>query len=997
MPIDLNAFRTAVEHVHNDSFVRMSDQRPGEIVNFGTNLLGRKLGWYHHGTAVQNQDVREQLFRALQGEGEKVQAGTLEQIRLQLGINAQGKSSLTSQLTAREVRMILSAVTSGSENVKARQKLASELGREYNHPDLKDLIARRLCLADSAVAVMPLTDVDKMALQNELKHAGITLFDTMKKQLRLPDMVTLQALITDDKKIAKIREQLNAASFAGKFSRQELIILKGEINEAIVMARKAQAEAKLQQALDSLKAETGVDCSAGKKAMLDDVIERTQKTCRGMAQVIQDNSVIDKAFDEVVAKIVQTRKVMIEGILQADPKLDPTVEKGLLEIAVSDLNFNQPAVALVLPKYISMAGELFEYSRDPKPTMTGFLDKMTIWEDMFDRAATECRAVFKGDFGGNDLQHVSDWLVRLARIGYRAKYGENVKMGEPMKHLLERLCAELKYFQENPEAGADLSKPYAYSDNYARFQGGLHFFTFAEACVHAFESDANLNPKSADSLSDEVGDFMVRSGSVVRRHSNPFGNVIDDHLGTLFQDTLLKDYLTAIFRSTKSSLVNYADIFRPTIRDLGRKGYSLTLGDKTIALADEGILKESGLNDIKAFFEQDTKGGINAARVLGDFLSQALPLSCIKAMGASGEGCGGIISSLGAYAVKLNVTRDGDGHYLIDFKYDLIPSMYMETPTSVPVDLDQTRSRISFDFTLELSIDENDKAARIDFQRGAHVHTELHKTQFTPAEVITINCLRDGDTGKTIVKQMLSCPELASDAHLKQMLGAERRDDQAIFDYVKDKIITGTDMNVLFALGLNEHQIDYLILGLHPEARLTKALMKRLTGPDAAERQAAYDELRGLCRKLAEAGWQKMTEFNDIDDMALVTVGGLKVDEGKVENSELFIVHDYIKSSPVDAVRAIPRGLSSGDAQQVAAAKAQLAAIVPEARRAMGVDLLRTLDGAFSPDDIEMLRTAPDQPRVAGYLENIVLKNDEMEPSIQVLKTYIEALKIMNS
>lgn len=998
MPVELNTFRNAVEHVHDDSFVRMSRSRPGEIVNYGTSFLGRKLGWYRHGTVAQNQDIREQLYMALEKQaGSSVQADTLERIRVLLGINEEGKSTKVTQLTAREVKQIFTDVDTDNANYQARKNLSKALGKEYSHPELTAIIERHLKLGDPKESIKPLTEEAQKALLAELKTAGIAIYAKEKAELDLPEISEILTLAKYSDSIDTILKTMVQASQEGKVSKAALQSALVKINESRAYSMRPQIEAKLQQALDQLKAETGVEYTEeGKNALLNNLLDSIKRIAHKEPKLIRDTSILNDAIDEKIGQLIQQRRTMIDAIQQSDPKLDPMIEKGLLDIVIKDIKFNQPKVAFVMAKHFAMAGDLFEYSREPNPTITGFLEKLESWEEHYDAAHKETKAVFEGDFGGDDLQRINDWLVTLAKSCYKSKYGTEPQMNAKLKQLLERFVSELTFVQEHPKAGMkDLSQTYAYSPNYVDDVRFVHFFRVAESFAEVFDPDLQINPPMAEKLSDEVGDHLVKTGNIARRYPDPLGKVIDVKLGSAFMDTFMKDFEKYTNQSDNDSLTDYTQLFQATTVDLNRPGIGLKLNGKTISISGKSGMEGKGLADIQQFFEEDKKFGINAARVLCGVLHQGTAINCTKSLFTTGEACGGMFGQINSYALEFNVTRKGDGQYAIDFKYDLIPSM-STLPNGETRIFDQNRSRASFEGSLSLIIDPKTEMASFKFAGAPKFHSELHKTDFSQDEHNSVFTVSDPETYELIGNDILLTPELASDAHLKQMLVATPKDNAAIFDYVKDKIITPQDKNVLYALGLTANHIERLTYGLHPEARLTKALMVRLTGPDRAEREKAFNELKAFCQKLADAGWQESLDL-DIDDMALATVGGLKVDTSILEDSELAITRAYIKSSHDVEVRTLPEALASGNKQRVAFAKARLAVAIPEARRAMGVDLLKTLAGKFTKDEIETLRTAPDQARIKKYLENIVLKNSDVEPSVQALKSYVEAVKILNA
>lgn len=999
MPVEFNVFKRIAENAHDDSFIRMSQSTPGTIVNFGTSFLGRKLGWYRHATAAQNQDIREQLYQAIEKAGSKIQSDTMARIRLQLGINDQGKSSLTTQLSAREVKRIFADIETDNANFKARKDFAEQLRTDYGHDTLTALVSQRLGMNDPKESIKPLTEELKNAILQEVKTAGIAFFNAKKAEIQLPDIATIRTWISDAQELKSIEDTL-ARCAEGKVPYSGLTVIKGKINGQRLFSLKPQIEAKFLQQLEQLKVETGVDCIAGKDAMLEYLLYDLDLFSGRLPTVISDPSVLNDAIDEKIDALLQKRKALIMGIKQADPKLDPAVEKSLIEIAVTDMDMKSPKVALVLAKYISMAGDLYEYSREPNPKMADFLAKISNWEVKFDAAAQECKKVYT-NFGADDLLHVNDWIVSIAKASYKAKYGVEPQMTPQIKQLLETYISELLFIQNNPNAGMDdHGRFFAYSPSFAKENGCIHYFKLAEATALALGGGINYDPDPAEGISFDVGNFMSHSGCVARRYPHPYDRVIDQNLGSAFMDTFIQEFKHAAKLSQKSSMVDYTKMFYETARDMGRSGIGLKLGNKVISYAGKTGMEGNGIAEIQKFFEEDGDAGINAARVLSGILCQSAALNCTKSLMVSGEACGGNFAQISSYALNLNVTRQQNGLYFIDFEYDLVPAMHMQDGASTPTYLDQNRSRLSMKFTLQLGIIPDNKSAILELHENARIHSELHKLVFTPEEYIRILSLKDKDTGDSIANEIIMSPELAHDAHLKQMLAEppETMDRDAISDYVKDKIINVQDKNVLYALGFSEAQIEELTFGLAPEARLTKALMNRLTGPDLAEREAAFNELKALCQKLVDRGWQPPMDFN-LDDMALATVGGLKMDKDMAEHSEIAITRAYIKASKDEELSTLPAALSSNSPQRVAFAKARLKAAVVEARRALGVDLLKTLEGEeeFSSEQIEILRTAPDQARIQKYLENIVLKNEEVEPSIRVLKSYVEALKIMNA
>lgn len=998
MPVNLNTFKNAVQNVHNDSFVRMSESRPGTIVNYGTNLLGRKLGWYRHGTVAQNQGVREQLYQALEKEGSKVQSETLRRIRGQLGIDAQGKSTVTTQMTAREVRQILSVIETDNANAKARSDFAHELSNNgYAHQSLKDLVSRRLGLDQPAEIIKPLTEEDKRAILEEVKQAGLAFYAKAKAELNLPDIETLRQWVSDEDMFNMLSSRLTKAATEGKIPQSGFKVVIGNLNEQRVFSMKEQIRGKVNQALAQLTAETGVDCSGMTEAILEPVVDKVRHQSNAATAVITDLSSLDSTIDENIAKVVQKRKVFIESIRTMEPKLDPVLENGMLELAKNDLNFRSSAVVAVLAKNISMVRDLYEFSRVEHPTMPEFLNNLDNWDVKFAQATAECRKLDE-EFGGDDLQRVNDWLVFLGRHCYKAKYGSEPQMNEEMKHLLDRFISEVTFIQQNPDAGMKQQDRFcAYSPEFADDIKCARYIKLAEACAKAFGQNTDYEPVPAEGLSLDVGNLMGRRGDVARRYPNPYGKVIDQNLGSAFKDTFLSMFESYVNNSDNDSMTNYDEMFKSSSCDLGRSGIGLNLGGKVISYAGKIGMEGDGIADIKKYFEEDEKFGLSSARVLSGIFDQGMALNCTKALLETGEACGGTFGQISSYALNINVTRREEGNYLLNVSYDLVPALHAYK-TGKPAYLDQNRSRVSFNFSLSLKIDAATSIASLKFTGDAKIHAELHKLEFNTEEFSKIISLEDLETGGKLGDAVMTSPELAGDAHLKELLAqkTDETESEELFEYVKSKAISGREMNALYALGLDKGYIELLMYGLNPQARLTKQLMVRLTGNDRAEREKAFNELKALCQKVADAGWREAPEL-DIKDMALATVGGLNMDSGTLNLSELMITRNFLKSSQDEELRTLIDALASGSTQRVAFAKARLTVAVEEARRAMGVDLLKTLDGKFLNDDIELLKTAPDQERIKRYLENIVMKNDDMDASIQALKSYVATVKILNA
>ncbi len=990
MPVTLNTFKNAVQNADADSFIRMSGSRPGEIVNYGTCWLFRKLGWYTHGTATQNRQVREQLFAVLQGEGQNVQAQTLERIRQQLHIDASGNSDVTTQLTAREIKRILDDVVTDNANVQARKAFAVELQNQFPK-GLGGKIIELLGLNNPEKMLQPLTEEDKVAIRGELQKKGKKEFMDIFADLHIPDFGTLERLPLDARDLKRYKEWLTEGAMKGQFSESTLNILVTNVNSAMAKAQESQAEEKLLAAFAQLQAETGVDVTALKDDLLKQVLRSASSAASMEANVVSTPMRISELIDASIANVVSKRKALITGIQNANPKLDPIMKDGLLKLAATDPSLKKAPVALCIPEFASPLCELMEYVESPNPSKEGFVQKLHAWDMSFTDAVRTLRERVHEEVGPDDMYSLNQWMTKLALFWFEKKYGKAPEMDATLVPFIKQLRADSIYMSSGHfDAGADLSKPYAYSEVYAQMDGAGHFITLTTNIGEIFHiklNDENL-PQS-NGLSQDSAEFMAMTGNgMAKRYPDPYGKVIDQQLGSLFQEVLKDNLELQRRRSVNEALTDYSKMFASVLTDQKRCGLGLKLGDTVISYARVADLEENALEKIQAFFEQDATLGINAARVLSGIVNQTMLNNSLLTLKKTGEGCGMVVGP--NYAMTLNVTRRAEGNYVIEVKYDLVPKRQGKNEENL-VNLNQSQSHFSLAFKVFLSVDGENKQASLEVSSlGTKLHAEVHKSKFTEAELGKISWLTEPGTESYLENQILSCPGLDEDAHLKELLASDVLNQQAIFDYLKDKILTDSDTELLVALGMTIPQIRDLSTELLPGARLTKELVLRLRGDDATDRQAAFDELKGLCQRLVDAGWQKSVGLVSVYDQALTTVGGLKTN-----SKNLGIVRAFIHASEDEDIRNIPYVLATGDETSVNMAKERLMAAITQARRALGVDLLKTLSGKFSSEEIQMLRAAPDQGRVRRYMEAIVLENGDMDTMIEALKAYVKVLKFM--
>ncbi|GEM_PF-2780205 len=990
MPVTLNTFKSAVQNANEDSFIRMSGSRPGEIVNYGKTLLGRKLGWYRHGTIEQNREVREQLFAALQGEGEKVQAQTLERLRVTLGINEQGQSTKTTQLTAREIKQIIDLVDTDNANVQARRTFANELQQKF--PEQQEKISELLGLENPEKMLHPLTEENKTNIRHDLKKNGTEAFTTLFTSMRLPPPEDLDKLTLAPYQITYYKKVLVDGAMKGEFKKSDLNSLKANINASRVKSQKNPAEPQLLEAINKLKTETGVDVTASKDELMKLVVLDACPKANKESHVLTDPDEINALIKSSIETVINKRKELIVGIQNADPKLDPTMAKGLLQLVATDTSLKKASLALCIPHFVSAITDFMEYASSPNPNKEVFAEKLRNLDLAFDVAMKTCREKVGADkFGADDSASLNGWIINLALFCFKEKHGHDPQMDSTLVQVVKQLRADTLYMSANAEEGSDISKPYAYSRDYALIEGTAHFVNLTDSIDRIFHiglEKENLPP--SDGISQDSAEIMVSTEGIARRYSEPFGKVIDQKLSSLFQETILTELSTNGRYSTNEALTDYHEMFAPVIRDLKRGGISLKLGDTVVWYTEQDGMEENAIEKIKAFFDQDATMGLNAARVLGTVLNQTLPNDCLKTLNNTGEGCGGFFTQIKSYAATLNVTRNANGDYSIAFKYDAKPGMRTDREGNL-VNLNQGQTHLSFNFKLRLFIDPTSKQAVFQMpMQEAKLHAEIHKSKFTPEETRKIVQLRHPQTNVFLGDQILACPELYGDEQLKALLAPEPPNQQAICDYLKDKILTDTDYDALAAIGMTPMQIKQLSTGLLPGVRLTKALVLRLTGNDASDRQAAFEEIKRLCQRLVDEGWQESAELGDVYDQTLATVGGMKAN-----SKDLGIVRAYIKASQDVGIQTIPRMLASGDEMLVNEAKERLAEIIPQARRAQGVDLLKTFPNQFTHEDIKILREAPDQERVGRHMEAIALRKSEMEASILSLQTYVQALRIM--
>lgn len=993
MPIDLNTFRNAVQNVHNDSFVRMSGRDPEKIVNYGTSLLGRVLGWYRHGTAVQNQDVREKLFEALQGEGDKIQAGTIEKIRSQLGIDAGGRSSNVTQLSAREVKQIFASVDADNANFKARKDFAAELSKTFGGQYFRDAATAALGLNDPNKRIMTLDEHEKNAVLHEMRQKGIEAYDDAKRTLNLPSIPELDAMIPDAETRATVTEKLKLSSMEGKVSPQALIIVKGDINVAQLNKRLPEIEARLQAALAQLSQDSGKDCSALQTPFKDKLMKKLIFEARTMRTVTRDPAVFTDAIERNLAEMIRRPQEMFRKIQEAEPPFAPAIKAGMLELVSKDPTFNNFEMAKVMADFADEALGVLEYSREPQQTLAGLLEKISGMEHKYDLCARAANERLGNALSGEDLQSLSNRLGSLSRSIYQAKYGEKPQLSDQTRNLMMRFMSEMDYLLDASDKGNEYGAKYCYSQDAIEGRDGLsHLSTMMGGAYDAFGL-GNETPEvpKANGISDDIGDYLVDIGLVGRREENPYGKVIEQKLGSLFQKSIL-DNMQGIFdNSTNESMTDYSAMYGQVLMDLNRVGIGMKMGDDIkVKVAEDH--NTPAIADIQRFFEADQKNGINAARVISGIVHQGLAADFLIELCNTGEACGGMFDRMGAFALNFDVSRLPNGHYAVDVKYDCVPVCHT-MPGQEPVMLDQSRSRLSLKFTMEIGIDPEYKNATVEFSRKPEIRSELYKTVLSDVEYQNVVGYHDPDTKISYDDEIYTNGEVMSDPAFKDVIARVDSNPRAVKEYLDGKIINHRDEEALYATGIDSDVIKKLLYGLHPEAKLTKDLMNRLTGKNRAEREQAFEELKGLYQILVDAELAEERELN-LNDMALVTVGGLKMERGAFKNSELAITLAYIKSSDDRGVRELPEALNSNSTQRIALAKAFLPTVVADARRALGLDLLSNLvEAPFSGLDVAALKGAPDMDNVMRHLENVVLKNESMESSLAYLRNLAKDLQ----
>lgn len=994
MPIDLNTFRNAVANANNDSFIRMSGSRPGEIVNYGTSFLGRVFGWYRHGTVEQNQDIREKLYHALEGEGSKIQAGTLESIRFQLGIDAQGKSVLVNQLTAREVKIILADIEKGNANAKTRQDFLNELSHELRDSFFTDKAANMLGLNDPMKRIEPLTDEEKNAIRHELKKAGLAAFDSAKNTLQLPSIPELRTMISDQAVLNSVEERYKLASMEGKVAPTALTIVKGDINAAQMRQRFPEIETRLHAAIEQLSRDTGEDCSALEATFKAKLLKKIETDARSVATVIRDPARFDTtAINQSITNFIHEHQEIIQRIKDANPPFTPAVKKGLLELATTDLQFVNFEMAKGLAEFANYATDLFEYSNDPNPTMADFLTRAQEMEHRYDNCAKTVAARLGAGLNGEDLQALSNRLASLSRTIYREAHGTAPHLSAPLRKFIMRFMSEMQYLLDNSDQGTDPAKKYCYSKEEVEGRDGVtHFCHMMAGCFAAFAENQEVQTvPTAQGLSDDISDFLVEAGLLGKRIENPYGKVIDQKLGSLFQHSVLEKYQSDLEKSTDDTMTDYQEMFEQVAKDLTRSGTSMKLGGNVISRID-GTHIIGGIDAIRQFFEADPNFGINAARVISTIAHQGLLGEVLASINSTGEASGGYFQQMAAFTYDVDINRMDNGHYSIKVQYTTIPEAQLTFDGNI-TPLDPSRTRISMDFTLELGFHPQYKIASMEFSEKPRIHAELYKSILSLEEFNNVNDYHDPENGFSYTSEIYSNQQIMSDPTFKTLMAKVERNPGAVTEYLKGKIIDHKDEDVLFALGFDSRLIQDMCFGIHPEARLTKDLMVRLTGKDRTAREIAFNELTALYQKHVDSGWALPKEF-DLDDMALATVGGLTITPGAVNNTDFAITRKYIKNSQDPQVRGLPAALNSTSTQRVALAKAFLQTVIIDARRALGLGLLRRLpNNSLLEEEVDALKKAPNMDVVQQHLENIILRNEKMDASLSALKNMAIALK----
>ena len=648
MPISLDTFQRTLDTGKVQSFVKLSTDG-ADVKTVGGGFFARHFGLYKKPTAEENNAVRREFYESIVDKYH-CQGAILDQLRQDLGIDAEGASTGGERLSVRDAQEILARVQKATdlERVKAAEaKEAPRVNEKERRAFYESIrksghcrgailshVTERLGLNNPAVVQTKLSEADKSAIRSyaDEAFANFTARENLYKQLvrdglcqgdigknvramlDLDDSEGMLKPLTPELKesiIAFAKEQ-SAPIHAGHIAALGLpsedalarLVAPARLPECKALLANVGATPKqlteITRAINEFSiAQEHESWSTEVDGALRDLSAAVGADCSSMK-----DSILSGVEKELRAKYngtehpVQVSKEQVRGdftaalakVIADKRAMNDSLAAAALNLPSSVVDYLRAALATKVD-FNSVEMKALAENHDAAVPLLKLRSAWRVSEADYLGALANLKE--KMGAGVGDDEHsaaLCKMFLDVGKLASEAGGGKPRPVADSLKSAMAKHASQLAYVQQEIQQGGDYCcGPVALNHG---IQADLMILrTFAQAFGLGPEiSDAPPASGSGQKLSPHLEKMLANSGVSHARQPLADGKRFDVTLRSAFQETFLESCKGSVTLADDAG--KYPDIptaFKDTYLDYCRVSIGLTVGDTVIARVNDGV------------------------------------------------------------------------------------------------------------------------------------------------------------------------------------------------------------------------------------------------------------------------------------------------------------------------------------------------------------------------------------------------------------------------